>query len=245
MPNWTGTARPYGEWPEWLQRWWRRAQHEGGGFCDNAGAFADWRPETIRTAREAVGQFISGLDPDRDGAFICPETIRAYLSYMTDRGLAIRTIYTRIVYLYRVAKRVWPPEDQWHWLATISARLGARARKAPKPRRPFVHMDDLFSTGIELMDDANARDLSLYAALQFRDGLLLSLLATAPVRLKNAANATDRNINTEHCTLNWQEHETKNHHPLSYHIGSDLTMRLQIWIDIYRPCVDRRGIMTP
>jgi integrase len=236
MPAWSGRSLPYASWPAWLQAQWRDACQADTGFLDEAGAFSHWRPATIENAKFAVSQFLGGFSGPISASdrLITPGNVRAYLLSMRERNLSIRSLHTRIAYLYRVAHRLWPDHD-WAWLGRIVGRLAQRSRAAPRTRRPFVHLRDLYAAGFALMDAAASGRIGVYRVLKYRDGLLLALLAVAPVRLKNAQQATEAHLDLDAHTIAWEGHETKNHDPLRYNLPEDLVERLGAWVQLYRP----------
>ena len=234
MPEWTHL--PYTAWPEWLRDRWSQACQPNDSFLGEAGAFSDWRPATIDNARSALSDYLGGFDSplSESAQFITPASIRVYILSMRRRDLHIRTLHTRTAYLFRVAKRLWPNDD-WAWFGAIVARLAQHSRTAPKMKRPFVHLRELYATGFALMDNAASRRISVYRVLQYRDGLLLALLTVAPVRLKNARQATEAHLNLEAHTIAWEGHETKNHDAVCYDLPEDLVERLEQWLQLYRP----------
>jgi integrase len=236
MAEWTRGSLPYTAWPAWLQDRWNLACQPGDSFLGHGGAFSDWRPATVENARFALGDYLRGVDAplSPDAPFITPANIRLYILSMRRRGLRVRTLHTRVAFLFRVAQRLWPDHD-WSWLGVIVARLAQRSRRAPKLRRPFVHLRDLYAAGFALMDAAASGRIGVYRVLQYRDGLVLALLAVAPVRLKNAQQATEAHLDLDAHTIAWEGHETKNHDPLCYNLPEDLVERLGAWLQLYRP----------
>jgi integrase len=82
----------------------------------------------------------------------------------------------------RLAISYMCPGADISWLLPIAKRLAAQA--APKPARlHLVTSDQLYALGIELMDDAEPSGSDHKGdAFRYRDGLIIALLAVAPLR---------------------------------------------------------------
>ena len=86
----------------------------------------------------------------------------------------------------RDALKLICPNTDWSWLLTIIKRIAVAA----PPRAGKYHLvtsDELYLVGIELMDravaDAEAAERTNKAhAFQYRDGLIIALLALIPLR---------------------------------------------------------------
>ena len=106
------------------------------------------------------------------------------------------TVHGYVLNLER-ALSVMAPDEDWRWLASLAARLQARARPSRDKRRKVVPAEDLTDLGHRLMD--NAFDLEGLSparrAVRFRDGLMISLLIARPLRLRSFAGLEiDRHI---------------------------------------------------
>ena len=93
--------------------------------------------------------------------------------------------------LHGVLKLICPGTD-WSWLLTVAKRIDAAAPRRP-PRHFLVTSERLYALGIELMDGAvadaaaAADGISQHHARQYRDGLMIALLALIPLRRRTAA----------------------------------------------------------
>jgi hypothetical protein len=79
------------------------------------------------------------------------------------------------------------PEQDWSWLSQVQARLQRRATPSRDKRPRIVPAAELFALGRDLMAEAEAMPAAdvVEAALAFWDGLMISLLATRPLRQRN------------------------------------------------------------
>src|SRR5262249_36121757 len=85
----------------------------------------------------------------------------------------------------------WPGRVDLLWLLTIAKRIAATAPRVSRKYR-LVTSDRLYALGIELMDHAIAAaeataQISQAHALEYRDGLAISLLALVPLRRRTLA----------------------------------------------------------
>jgi integrase len=90
--------------------------------------------------------------------------------------------------LYKIARvaHCLAPGRDWRWLRRVVRRLDLRAKPRDK-RNEVVPIKELFQLGLRLMDQAEnaAEATTLFRALQYRDGLIIALLAADPLRLAN------------------------------------------------------------
>ena len=98
---------------------------------------------------------------------------------------------TITIYLYHLwlALRNMYPRKDWRWLLTICKRFKSRAKAKPE-RHHLVTSEKLYDLGIQLMDAAIASDkppTSWRVQTGFRDGLIIALLASIPLRRRTLA----------------------------------------------------------
>src|SRR5262249_12367606 len=103
--------------------------------------------------------------------------------------------------------------------------LKARAKPRRDKRLRVVHSLELYKLGMELMDGAPAAKSEKLAAIQFRDGLMIALLAARPLRLANFTDvALGRTFVLRDPTywLVFSEQETKTGRPINLPIPVSL-----------------------
>jgi hypothetical protein len=86
----------------------------------------------------------------------------------------------------RGALRLICPGVDCSWLLTLSKRIRVAAPRKPR-KYHLVTSEHLYALGIELMDQAvdeaeAAKSITKARAFQYRDGLIISLLALMPMR---------------------------------------------------------------
>jgi integrase len=141
----------------------------------------------------------------------------------------------------RGALRLICPNIDWSWLLTIVRRIAAMApRKAKKYH--LVTSDRLYALGIDLMNcavaDADAAQRVRKAhAFQYRDGLIIALLALIPLRRRTlAALRIGRHLVKvgDLWELDIPAADTKTRRPLDYPISEELSARIDLYLERFR-----------
>src|SRR5262249_29859427 len=91
----------------------------------------------------------------------------------------------------RGALKLICPGTDWSWLLAITKRIAAAAPRKP-PKHNLVTSDHLYTLGNKLMNNAvasadAAKGISHAHALEYRDGLVIALLALIPIRSRTLA----------------------------------------------------------
>jgi integrase/recombinase XerD len=157
------------------------------------GAASHLSPRTLEDLTSRYAYFLSFLAElgklNHHGpaaASVTEENILLYVRFLEPRVSSV-TLAKSIQKIARVATCLAPDRD-WRWLRRIVRRLGLRAR--PRDRRhEVVEIRELFRLGLHLMDQAETTKnlTSFRRALAHRDGLIIGLLTTDPLRLANIA----------------------------------------------------------
>jgi integrase/recombinase XerD len=180
---------PVTEWPLDDQQSWRCA-------CDGRGIWGDenpavaWSPAWRRLIESGYGRFLCWLSrnellaPAARAIRIQPEEVSGFFKALAEEGLAGASI-ANIARALRAFGGATYPEHDWQWLAHRAFRLKARAVPRRDKRLRIVHSLQLYQLGLALMKDAPSLKSEEKSAIQYRDGLMISLLAARPLRLKN------------------------------------------------------------
>ena len=142
----------------------------------------------------------------------------------------------------------WPrstPADargsDWSWLLSITKRIAAAApRKARKHHQ--VTSDQLYALGVGLMDHAiasadAAKRISAAHTFEYRDGLVIALLALIPVRSRTlvALRIGKHLVRTgDLWALDIPAADTKTRRPLDYAISKELSARFDLYLQRFR-----------
>ena len=99
------------------------------------------------------------------------------------------TILDRLNELYAMAI-ILAPNKCFRFIKDYEARIRARMYDEKKPDQRFVASDELLSLGFKLMQSAPLQSTHRLRAIDYRDGLIIALLALRPMRRKNFAEKT-------------------------------------------------------
>ena len=136
--------------------------------------------------------------------------------------------------------RVMAAKSDWAWLGNIVRSL-AKNVTPPNKRPRMANSDRLFTLGIRLMETSDFepswRRTLLDNAIQYRDGLIVALLAARPIRLRNLANITigQQFLKVgDRFNLNFAAAEMKNGQPFEFDLPDALTPYLSRYLDEVR-----------
>jgi integrase len=186
---------PLDQWPEADTKAFAKAYEPGDIFDETAGPGANLAEGTRRMIETAYRRWLGFLDehhcddllePPVDR--IRPDRVRAFVEHL-DLEVRPTTVAIYVANLYAAARLIAPMAD-WRWLASLKARLAARA----EPEDRFGQLVPGWRTldlGIELMDEALTLPSSRkQQELQYRDGLLVALLSLWPIRRRSITALT-------------------------------------------------------
>jgi site-specific recombinase XerD len=179
------TQLPFGDWPP-EDRSSLEAAFRPGEFLDEQGAGAHLAHTSRAALKAAYGHFLGFLAGRHPHVLALPmaervdqKIIAAYVEELrqTRRDSSIVTQLHHI----RLALKLLCPDISWSWLHTITKRIDAQARRKPQ-RHHLVTIERLYALGLELMNGAlkdsdQTASISKTTAFQYRDGVLIALLA--------------------------------------------------------------------
>ena len=202
------------DWPLEDRALWVRAFRSTDIF-DDRGVAAKWRPKTVNQARYAYSRwlhFVNEVDP---AVLVIPaadrvtlETVRKFVLHESERIAAI-SLGALLGHLV-LALRAIAPERDWTWLTSIQRRQLARG-KARDKRPLIVSAHELVDFGHRLMASASSNE-EVHDIVAYRDGLMIALLASRPLRRKNLAEIRlDKHVSIsgKHVRLSFEAHEMK------------------------------------
>ena len=233
------------DWPALDQHLWTEAFKLGGLF-DLSGPAAQWRSKTRRQVAKDYGLWLCDLQRQvaleataLPATRITVSRLRKFIATMENYDWASTTITTRICNL-REAIRVMEPGADLGLLDRVLRRL----RRSQTPSRDkaarVVHPRRILDAALAFMDGVPAQecDNEVIRSTWYRDGLIVALLAVAPVRLQNL---TDIELNrhlvrvgdTWHLRLSADE--TKEHRRLELPLPEPLDRYIERYLREYRP----------
>jgi integrase len=151
----------------------------------------------------------------------------------------------------RGALRLICPGVDWSWLLTLAKRFRAAAPRKPR-KYHLVTSEQLYALGIELMDQAVAEAeasqcITKARAFQYRDGLIIALLALIPMRSRTlvALRIGKQLVKTgDLWALDIPAPETKTRRPLDYPISKELCRRIDLYLQRFRCRIPGAGTHT-
>jgi len=217
-----------------------------GNLLDDAGLGGHWSRHTSHTIARCYGGWLTWLD--RNGILdrragpadrVTPERIVRYIDDLRLRNAPL-TVLSRIRELCNAIQAMAPDRD-WGWLQKIIRRLRRNAKPKRRKAALIVPSEHLWRYGIELMDAADAVESHkppLSRAAQYRDGLVISLLAARPIRRRNLASIEiGRHLihQGERYWICFPAAETKTGRPYAAPLPLPLNRYLERYLAHYRP----------
>ncbi len=233
---------PLSEWPIADHKAWERAVRPCD-ILDEPGPLAHMSIHTHTALRAAYGYWLGFLDDELPGG-VGPTGLdhvsRENLSQFIERlqaSLAPQSAATYVTSL-ATALHAMHPDHIFDFVWEAAKRLQRSATPVRDKRRRLKPAQDLYETGLDLMRLAENMLDRQKAAVSFRDGLMIALLASRPVRLSNLASIEiDRHVvrrGTEYW-LEFPAEEVKTRQRLEFPLPRDLIEPLERYLVQYRP----------
>ena len=243
-PNKTPERRcmPLALWPEADRTVWQNALTPGTILDDHLGALAHLSVASNYKVERGYGRFLTYCkihEPDclqaAPAERISPQRVRSYINHLTDIGNSTQTIMARLQDLGSMAS-LFAPERDWSFINRLASRIRARHKPAREKTR-ILMTDELAQLGYDLMHAAQGND-SISDAVQYRDGLMIALLAYVPIRRKNFT-ALEIGSSVVRRQGQWfiqlTPEQTKTHAWFETILPPVLEPYLQRYLDFYRP----------
>ena len=259
MPRGYKIMLSFPNWPAEDQSRWETAFKIGDRFEESCRG-AHLAPATRKARRESYGRFlgfISAIHPTRltaaPEARIDRSIVAEYVTWRRRSG-EVMSLAADLGPLREALKLVCPDND-WSWLSNIIKRMAVTApRTAAKYH--LVTSDRLYLLGIELMDgavaDANAAERTTKAhALQYRDGLVIALLALVLLRSRTLAalRIGQHLVKTgDLWALDIPAADTKTRRALDFPVSREMSARIDLYLEQFRsriPGADRHTGLWP
>lgn len=230
------------EWPSLDRRLWM-AGSSPGDLLDDPSYGAKLRTDTVEAIIRGYGCWLkflqSGnmLDPDDlPASRTTADRVRGYLATLKSRGLSNSTILGRLFRL-RSALRIMQPDADVDWLTSPGGR--SLSSFFPVSRRPlkFIHSRVLYEWGRDLMRDAIASLIPQRRQVQYRDGLLIALLAARAPRLSSVAKLRiGRNVERQRleARIIFEKELMKNGKPIEYSVPPSLAPAIERYVTVER-----------
>ena len=228
-------------WPAIDQALWAEA-FRVVDVLDEPGPASGWVAGTRLTTAKSYGRWLGWLDAsdalDAGAQPLVRVTQARVAAYVAElkKSLAPLSIWSYVQGL-AMALTALQPEADLDWLWQIVNMLKRGAPPVKRKRDRIVPARDLFEFGLEHMAAAPPAD-TLMAAVQFRDGLMIAMLAARPIRIRNLQMMEFGKHLVRSGDIYWlrfASHETKTHMPISLALPKALTEAIDIYATIHRP----------
>jgi integrase len=235
----------YTLWPKEDRKGWESAFNDGDPF-DDCGPAAHLAEATRRALRASYGRFLGFLSAKHRGlldhAPACRVDRKIVADYVAwrrpscgDSGIAADLHHLRLALGFIC------PRADWSWLLTTTKRISTLA--TPKhPKSHLVTSEQLYALGLELMDWAviaseAAPPTDKADAFDYRDGLIIALLALIPLRRRTlAALRIGKHLlkSGDLWALDIPRADSKTRRPLEYPISAVLSARIDLYLSKFR-----------
>jgi integrase/recombinase XerD len=248
MPRGYKIMLSFADWPAADRGRWEAAFKIADRF-DESSYGAHLAPATRKARRESYGRFlgfISAIHPNRltapPEARIDRSIVAEYADWRRRSG-EVASLAADLGHLHDALKLICPNTD-WSWLLAIIKRMAATApRSAGKYH--LVTSDRLYLLGIELMDRAvadadDAQRTDKVHAFQYRDGLIIALLALIPLRSRTlTALRMDQHLvrTGDLWALDIPAADTKTRRALDFAVSREMSARIDLYLEQFRSCI--------
>ena len=233
----------FDRWPLLDRQLWEQATNNSDPFSEAAGA---------RLAERSKHQYLFAwrrflgfvLIEDESTLALSPaerltkERVRAFARHLAETNIP-RSVAIQIDALYKAA-RIMLSEHDLTWLKAMKARLHSAA-PLQRAGGPAITSLEILQVGLALMDRHVTKDsepVTLSKAISYRDGLMIALLAFAPLRRKNLASLeigrhVIGNGNKRYIVV--PASETKTRVAIEFAVPALLLPYLDVYLAVFRP----------
>lgn len=228
-------------WPPIDQLRYREAR-EVTSFLGAPKPARKWSPARCRNVEQGYGQWLSFLA--RNGWLdvetppevrVTPDRVRLFVIQLRERVSSCSAAMIFEGFARMIV--VMTPERDWAWLRITITNLKAIAKPEKDKRCHMVDARQLLALGVDLMEQALEMGDRYHAATHMRDGLLIAVLASCPVRIANLmAIEIERHLlfDRDRYRLFFTEKETKAAHPYQAELSPVLNPYIDIWLRDHR-----------
>jgi integrase/recombinase XerD len=184
-------CKPVDQWPQRDQLRWQAAL-QAGDLLEPGGCRVGHSRCSNRAMVKGYGRWLAWLDSRglldaqvAPGDRITPDRVRTYIADLEAEN-ASGTVIARLIEL-KIMAAIMDPERDWSWIYRFASSMRARHKPARPKRHRLVHVERLLNLGLDLMATAENETTTLRRFKAYRDGLIIALLASRPLRLRNLA----------------------------------------------------------
>jgi len=208
-----------------------------------------WSPARCRNVEQGYGQWVSflarndWLDTEAPPeARVTPDRVRLFVHQLQDRvsSCSVGMIFEGFARMIMVMA----PDRDWTWLRIVITNLKAVAKPEKDKRSHMVDARQLLALGVDLMHQALEMDDRYHAATCMRDGLIITVLTSCPMRIGNlTAIEIGRHLlfDDDRYCLFFTEEETKTTRSYQAELSPALSPYIDIWLRDHRRRLLARG----
>lgn len=232
------------DWPALDRQLWLAAITPSDPFAEGGGTRAHHRFRSNRKVTQNYGRWLTFLmGQGLLGPHVHPaeritlEAVKAYVAELEALQNRKYTILGRLQDLGVMAKAIAPDRD-WAFISRLASWVRGKPEAPRDKRSRLVGSEELYGLGLALIARSTTQSTSRLAAMMFRDGLMIALLALRPMRRGNFINLTigvDLVRNGAGWTIILPGTVTKNHAELSFPWPEQLLEPLETYLTIHRP----------
>jgi integrase/recombinase XerD len=232
------------EWPVVDRRLWQEALVPTDPFEPTGGTRAGHSRQSNFKTERGYGRWLTWLATtsqlDANGAphsRITRERVKAYVEHLDGIGNGGQTILSRLQELGDFARAVAPDHD-WSFINRLASKVRARTVPVRDKRAKLASTMELLGLGLNLMATAQHQSTPRLAALAYRDGLIIALLALRPLRRRNLAGLVLGHTLVqvgEAWMLRIAPEDTKTHQPIEMPWPAALVDHLSVYLGLHRP----------
>ncbi len=232
------------KWPAQDRALWQAALAPPDPFAEHGGERDQHRPRSNHKVEQNYGRWLTFLDfegllqPDEHPAErITPELIKAFIKRLQALENKKNTILGRLEDVGIMA-RLYAPERDWSFINRLASKVRAGPNERCDKRSRLKESNELFDLGLKLMAEAPQQSTQRLAAIRYRDGLIIALLALRPLRRGNFVSLTlgsDLRRTPEGWEIDLAGSVTKNHAPHICDWPSQLLAELEVYLAKHRP----------
>jgi integrase len=245
MPGAPILGLPFEAWPLDDQERWEAAFRAPEDPFDEAGPASHLALTTRRALRSSYGIFLGFIARNHSELFVRPPATRLdrelaaeYLAWR--RTTCANVTLANDLHLLRRALGYMCPTADLSWLRPIANRIAALAQ----PKSTNFHLvtsDQLYALGMDLMDRADQTNpVCKVDAFQYRDGLIIALLALIPLRRRTLAalRIGEHLQKSGHLwVLDIPAADTKAGRSLDYPVSENLSARIDRYLAKFRDVI--------
>ncbi len=227
------TAVKFDKWPEKDKHLWKSAISKGD-FLEPDGAGAHRAEATKMQVQKGYGKWIFhlegegillGADEQRPSQRLNLIVLRSYIKRLESQGLASQTIASRVTDLVE-AIRVMEPKSDLITIKKLAVHMQKRASPSRKKHIRIRPPGEIWQACLSFMHQlaSETSSPSISRASNYRDSLVLGLLALRPMRRRNLSQLIlGEHLNLKDCV--WEcaipDKETKDGLPINFTLPSE------------------------